>query len=64
MDDLEVWLKDGYPRSFRTACLILGNRSDAEEAVQGVSAGLAIPRLTRLRFRRQALALPGCRQHV
>src|SRR5271163_851493 len=34
MDDLEDWLKDGYARSFRTACLILGNRSDAEEAVQ------------------------------
>ena len=33
-DDLEDWLKDGYARSFRTACLILGNRSDAEEAVQ------------------------------
>ncbi len=32
--DLEVWLAEGYPRSFRTACLILGNRSDAEEAVQ------------------------------
>jgi len=34
MDDLEDWLRDGYARSFRTACLILGNRSDAEEAVQ------------------------------
>lgn len=34
MDDLETWLEEGYPRSFRTACLILGNRSDAEEAVQ------------------------------
>src|ERR1700683_1133036 len=27
-------LKHGYVASFRTACLILGNRSDAEEAVQ------------------------------
>ena len=32
--ELEAWLKEGYARSFRTACLILGNRSDAEEAVQ------------------------------
>ncbi len=31
---LEEWLEDGYVASFRTACLILGNRSDAEEAVQ------------------------------
>ena len=31
---LEEWLEDGYGASFRTACLILGNRSDAEEAVQ------------------------------
>ncbi|MGD0391786.1 MAG: RNA polymerase sigma factor [Acidimicrobiales bacterium] len=34
MNDLERWLEEGYPRSFRTACLILGNRFDAEEAVQ------------------------------
>jgi RNA polymerase sigma-70 factor (ECF subfamily) len=33
-DGLEAWLEEGYARSFRTACLILGNRSDAEEAVQ------------------------------
>jgi RNA polymerase sigma factor (sigma-70 family) len=33
-DDLETWLRDDYARSFRTACLILGNRADAEEAVQ------------------------------
>jgi RNA polymerase sigma-70 factor (ECF subfamily) len=32
--ELERWLADGYDRSFRTACLILGNRADAEEAVQ------------------------------
>ena len=31
---LEGWLEDGYTTSFRTACLILGNRADAEEAVQ------------------------------
>src|SRR5476651_137099 len=31
---LEDWLEEGYATSFRTACLILGNRSDAEEAVQ------------------------------
>jgi RNA polymerase sigma-70 factor (ECF subfamily) len=34
VDELESWLRDGYAPSFRTACLILGNRSDAEEAVQ------------------------------
>ena len=34
MDDLGAWLEEGYVRSFRTACLILGNRHDAEEAVQ------------------------------
>ena len=32
--DLETWLEQGYVASFRTACLILGNRADAEEAVQ------------------------------
>src|ERR1700759_1440778 len=32
--ELEEWLQDGYVTSFRTACLILGNRADAEEAVQ------------------------------
>jgi RNA polymerase sigma-70 factor (ECF subfamily) len=31
---LEVWLDQSYVASFRTACLILGNRADAEEAVQ------------------------------
>jgi RNA polymerase sigma-70 factor, ECF subfamily len=31
---LEDWLHEGYAVSFRTACLILGNHSDAEEAVQ------------------------------
>jgi RNA polymerase sigma-70 factor (ECF subfamily) len=34
VNDLESWLEECYPRSFRTACLILGNRFDAEEAVQ------------------------------
>jgi len=33
-EDIEAWLTEGYASSFRTACLILGNRSDAEEAVQ------------------------------
>jgi RNA polymerase sigma-70 factor, ECF subfamily len=32
--ELDAWLAEGYGASFRTACLILGNRSDAEEAVQ------------------------------
>jgi RNA polymerase sigma-70 factor, ECF subfamily len=31
---LEAWLDQGYATSYRTACLILGNRADAEEAVQ------------------------------
>jgi RNA polymerase sigma-70 factor, ECF subfamily len=36
-DDVAVlgeWLEEHYARSFRTACLIVGNRADAEEAVQ------------------------------
>jgi RNA polymerase sigma-70 factor, ECF subfamily len=32
--ELEAWLDESYTASFRTACLILGNRADAEEAVQ------------------------------
>jgi RNA polymerase sigma-70 factor, ECF subfamily len=32
--ELANWLEEGYGTSFRTACLILGNRADAEEAVQ------------------------------
>jgi len=31
---IEDWLEEGYATSFRTACLILGNPADAEEAVQ------------------------------
>jgi RNA polymerase sigma-70 factor, ECF subfamily len=31
---LEEWLEEGYAGSYRTACLILGNPADAEEAVQ------------------------------
>jgi RNA polymerase sigma-70 factor, ECF subfamily len=31
---LHDWLDESYVRCFRTACLILGNRADAEEAVQ------------------------------
>ncbi len=34
LEELATWLEDGYARSFRTACLIVGNRADAEEAVQ------------------------------
>ncbi len=33
-DELARWLEASYQRSFRTACLLLGNRADAEEAVQ------------------------------
>jgi RNA polymerase sigma-70 factor (ECF subfamily) len=34
VDDLVQWLEEGYPQSVRTAYLILGNRADAEDAVQ------------------------------
>jgi RNA polymerase sigma-70 factor, ECF subfamily len=34
VDDLEAWLAARYPQSVRTAYLILGNRLDAEDAVQ------------------------------
>ncbi len=34
MDDLAAWLEEGYDHSVRTAYLILGNQSDAEDAVQ------------------------------
>lgn len=34
MHDLDAWLEDAYAPSYRTACLILRNPSDAEEAVQ------------------------------
>ncbi|MDQ1401811.1 MAG: hypothetical protein QOG03_127 [Actinomycetota bacterium] len=33
-DSLEEWLAESYTTSFRTACLILHNPADAEEAVQ------------------------------
>jgi RNA polymerase sigma-70 factor, ECF subfamily len=33
-EGLAGWLETSYQRSFRTACLLLGNRADAEEAVQ------------------------------
>jgi RNA polymerase sigma-70 factor (ECF subfamily) len=33
-DELEEWLKECYPKAYRTAFLILRNRADAEEAVQ------------------------------
>lgn len=34
MRDLESWVEQAYAPAYRTACLILGNRADAEEAVQ------------------------------
>lgn len=34
VNDLEEWLAESYPQSVRTAYLILGNRLDAEDAVQ------------------------------
>jgi len=51
---LEEWLEDGYAASFRTACLILGNRSDAEEAVQEAY-------LRAWRFRASLASVPSIR---
>jgi RNA polymerase sigma-70 factor, ECF subfamily len=52
--DLVEWLEDGYVASFRTACLILGNRADAEEAVQDAY-------LRAWRFRDSLTAVPNIR---
>ncbi len=51
---LADWLEDGYVASFRTACLILGNRADAEEAVQDAY-------LRAWRFRDSLSAVPSIR---
>ena len=51
---LAEWLEDGYVASFRTACLILGNRADAEEAVQDAY-------LRAWRFRDSLAAVPSIR---
>ena len=51
---LAEWLEDGYVASFRTACLILGNRADAEEAVQDAY-------LRAWRFRDSLTAVPSIR---
>jgi RNA polymerase sigma-70 factor, ECF subfamily len=53
-DQLAEWLEDGYVASFRTACLILGNRADAEEAVQDAY-------LRAWRFRDSLSAVPSIR---
>ena len=34
MDDLDGWLRESYPRAYRTACLVLRSPADAEDAVQ------------------------------
>lgn len=34
MDDLELWIREGYPGAYRTACLILRDPQEAEDAVQ------------------------------
>ena len=51
---LEEWLEEGYVASFRTACLILGNRADAEEAVQDAF-------LRAWRFRNSLSGVPSIR---
>src|SRR6516164_2859159 len=51
---LEEWLEEGYVASFRTACLILGNRADAEEAVQDAY-------LRAWRFRNSLSGVPSIR---
>ena len=51
---LAEWLEEGYVASFRTACLILGNRADAEEAVQDAY-------LRAWRFRDSLSAVPSIR---
>ncbi len=52
--ELADWLEEGYVASFRTACLILGNRADAEEAVQDAY-------LRAWRFRDSLTAVPSIR---
>jgi RNA polymerase sigma-70 factor (ECF subfamily) len=34
MDDLDDWLRQDYAKAYRTACLVLRNSADAEDAVQ------------------------------
>lgn len=34
MDDLDLWIREGYAGAYRTACLILRDPQEAEDAVQ------------------------------
>jgi RNA polymerase sigma-70 factor, ECF subfamily len=54
LHELERWLEQYYESSFRTACLILGNRADAEEAVQDAY-------LRAWRFRDSLTSVPSIR---
>ncbi len=54
LPELERWLELYYESSFRTACLILGNRADAEEAVQDAY-------LRAWRFRDSLTSVPSIR---
>lgn len=33
-DEFDAWVRESYPRAYRTACLLLPNPADAQEAVQ------------------------------
>ena len=56
---LEDWLEEGYAVSYRTACLILGNQADAEEAVQEAFLRGGAFVTTDVGPEYQAMALPG-----
>lgn len=34
MDEFDEWVRENYPRAYRTAALLTGNPADAQEAVQ------------------------------